>query len=272
MPAVLLCGPQGQEGVRAHRMIRVLAERLSRAGCDVLRFEPYGTGDSAGDEQDLDLQGWQRDVACAALELRRRSAAALEPLVQTQRFQSVQPAHPSERHQVWLGFRVGASVACMAADGAARDRPAALLLVEPVIDGVSYLNELALATVQSLEASSSIKNPAWRATLEQTPEVWQREALGFQMSAALHAQLRGLAAQDICIPADVHLCTVVPQADAAQQVRAWPWLRGHAAAEVHAQPYEFNWTSEEALNSELVPSGLLQLLVGKCKEQAIELT
>jgi uncharacterized protein len=278
MPAVLLCGPQGQEGVRAHRMMRVLAERLSRAGCDVLRFDPYGTGDSAGEEQDLDLRGWQRDVASAADELQRRSAAALEQLVRTQRIQMVQPSHPSHclrpsrRPQVWLGFRVGASVACMAAAGAAGDRPSALVLVEPVMDGARYLDELALATVQSLEASCSIQKPAWRATLQQTPEVWHREALGFQMSSALHAQLRGLAAQNICVPADVHLCAVVPQADAAQQVRAWPWLWVHTAAEVHVQPYDFNWTAEEALNSELVPSALLELLVGVCKEQACELT
>ena len=281
MPAVLLCGPQGQEGVRAHRMMRVLAERLSRVGCDVLRFDPYGTGDSAGDEQDLDLLGWQHDVSGAARELQRRSAAAVEQLVQSQRFQAAQqavptpPVHPSQRPQVWLGFRMSASVACMTAAGEADHRPQALVLVEPVMDGAAYLRELGLATVQSLEASCSIKDPAWRVSLQQTPEVWEREALGFEMSAALHAQLRGLAAETVRVPSDVHMSAVVSRVDAARLVRTWSWLQkpqGEPAAEVQVQPYDFNWTAEEALNSELVPHALLQSLLALCTARALETT
>ncbi len=45
-PAVLLCNPFGQEAVRAHRIYRILAERLARAGHNVMRFDYYATGDS----------------------------------------------------------------------------------------------------------------------------------------------------------------------------------------------------------------------------------
>ena len=46
---VVLCNPMGQEAVRVHRMYRVLADRLNRAGLHVLRFDWFGSGDSAGD-------------------------------------------------------------------------------------------------------------------------------------------------------------------------------------------------------------------------------
>ena len=45
--------------VRAHRLLRVLAERLARNGIAVMRFGPYGAGDSLGNDEQLDLAGWQ---------------------------------------------------------------------------------------------------------------------------------------------------------------------------------------------------------------------
>jgi len=38
-PAVLLCNPFGEEAIRAHRIYRILAERLARHGAHVLRFD-----------------------------------------------------------------------------------------------------------------------------------------------------------------------------------------------------------------------------------------
>ena len=50
--AVLICAPFGQEVVRSHRLFRVLSDRLARTGIAVLRFVPYGTGDSPGEDID----------------------------------------------------------------------------------------------------------------------------------------------------------------------------------------------------------------------------
>ena len=66
LPGVLLCPAFGQEAVRAHRMMKVLAERLVRAGHPVLRFDFYGTGDSMGEDIDADLDGWAGDIHVAA--------------------------------------------------------------------------------------------------------------------------------------------------------------------------------------------------------------
>lgn len=244
LPAVLICGPHGQESVRAHRMLRVLAERLSRLGCDVLRFDPYGTGDSAGDGEELELLGWQRDLVQASGELSRRSEG---------------------RPQIWLGFRLGATVACQAAVAATSARPVSLILVEPVFEGSAYLDGLALATVQLLEASMSIKDPAWRRGLRQAPQQWQQEAVGFGMGPELHSQLLALTPSGWTMPEGVRLDLIVPTPAARSQVLAWFDSRRHTALSVIAQPYEFDWTAEEALNSALVPHGLLAQLVNLCE-------
>ena len=73
--AVLLCNPFGQEAIRAHRLYRVLGDRLAAAGFDVLRFDYFGSGDSAGDDADFDLDGAIDDAVAAAALLLRRSRA-----------------------------------------------------------------------------------------------------------------------------------------------------------------------------------------------------
>ena len=73
--AVLICMPLGQEAVRAHRLFRVLSDRLARAGVAVLRFDYHGSGDSPGEDTDGELEGWRRDICTAHEELRRRTGA-----------------------------------------------------------------------------------------------------------------------------------------------------------------------------------------------------
>ncbi len=68
---VVLCNPFGQEALRAHRLYRVLAERLARSGIDVMRFDYYGTGDSSGEDQEGELSGWTRDIRTVHDELLR---------------------------------------------------------------------------------------------------------------------------------------------------------------------------------------------------------
>ena len=118
--AVLLCPPFGQEAIRAHRLYRVLAERLARAGIAALRFDYYGTGDSLGDDLDGDLTGWQDDVLSAHRELVRRCQA---------------------KAVVWMGLRLGASLAALAARQAPAEL-ARLVLCTPVVDGRAYLAQL----------------------------------------------------------------------------------------------------------------------------------
>jgi pimeloyl-ACP methyl ester carboxylesterase len=253
-PAVLICGPHGQEAVRGHRLLRVLADRLSRAGHDVLRFDPYGSGDSAGDDHELHLKSWRQDVLSAAQQLQRLSRA---------------------RAQLWIGFRLGAAVACQAAASDATVRPRKLLLVEPVGDGPQYLAHLALATVQTLEASMSIKSSHWRQSLSDDPHRWQIEAAGFALGPSLHQELTLLREQDLVVAAGVSTDVIVPTESQREQVLSWPWRCGPDGLAVMAAAYDFDWTSEEALNSAWVPHGLVAQLMtsaATCPLESVVLT
>lgn len=73
--AVLLCPPLGAEQIRCHRLYRQLAHGLAESGFPVLRFDYFGTGDSAGHSHDVDWTRCIADVATAATELRARSGA-----------------------------------------------------------------------------------------------------------------------------------------------------------------------------------------------------
>lgn len=73
--AVLLCPPLGAEQIRCHRLYRQLAHGLAEGGLPVLRFDYYGTGDSAGGSRDVNWMRCLADVATAATELRARSGA-----------------------------------------------------------------------------------------------------------------------------------------------------------------------------------------------------
>jgi pimeloyl-ACP methyl ester carboxylesterase len=70
--AVLLCPPFGVEQIRCHRLYRQLAHGLAEAGFPVLRFDYFGTGDSAGESHAFEWTRCLADVVTAATELRMR--------------------------------------------------------------------------------------------------------------------------------------------------------------------------------------------------------
>ena len=118
--AVLLCYPWGFEYVNSHRSMVRLATLLSQAGYHTLRFDYFGTGDSAGEDREADLEGARRDIATAIGELRDLSGADSVSII---------------------GLRVGAFLGVLAA----HDLPSSvdrIVLWDPVIDGTKYLEEL----------------------------------------------------------------------------------------------------------------------------------
>ncbi len=117
---VLLCSGLNQDASSAHRPFRILADLLAAEGYPTLRFDYLGTGDSS-DEADSDecLARWQRSVRAAADWLRHSTSAA---------------------QIVMVGLRFGAVLATLAAS--AREDVAGLMLIEPVLRGKSYVNQL----------------------------------------------------------------------------------------------------------------------------------
>ena len=62
---ILLCYPLGQEYMRAHRAFRQLGMLMARRGFHVLRFDWFGTGDSAGRVEDAKIERWVADARSA---------------------------------------------------------------------------------------------------------------------------------------------------------------------------------------------------------------
>lgn len=117
---VVICPPLGQEGLTAHRSLRILADRLADAGVEVLRFDYYGTGDSSGEMRDGDLSLWAGNVRTA-----------------TQHLREVAPV----RRVVLIGLRLGATLALLA-EVPATSR---IILWDPVLDGRHFIADLARA-------------------------------------------------------------------------------------------------------------------------------
>ncbi len=239
-PGALLCNPFGQEGVRAHRALWVLAERLARAGHPVLRFDYFGAGDSMGDDLDADLDGWAGDVHEADQALRVRSGCA---------------------QTIWFGMRLGGAVVLRAAQRA----PATLvrlLLWDTVTDGQRYLEHLRERHAASLEAAFSLPADPLPAHLLRDPAQYRDEAIGFAVSPLLRQQLAGLRPQPGLWPSWPE--SIVALADTGN-------ADGRDLAALCAQEpqrvrlIEFahgtDWTSDTADNGVLVPAQALTQLV-----------
>lgn len=236
--SVILCSPFGQEAIRAQRIYRVLAERLSREGCDVLRFDFYGTGDSGGEDEAFDLEGAGHDLQLALDELQRRTDRALATVV---------------------GARLGGSAAALVA-GPLAGRLKRLVMWDPIVEGESYLQLLRREHVETLEDDFEIHDAGWRRTLERDPASFTDEAIGFGISPALRAQVARLDPRLLPMPPALDLHIVARSQDAA--VASWLDALRAAGSPHRFWPIEhdFGWTSPEADNASLVPSAPLKQL------------
>lgn len=117
--AALFCNPFGGEYNHAHRAVRKAAVSLAASGMHALRFDYFGTGDSAGDLHEADLDIWDDDISCGIEELRDLSGAPRVTLV---------------------GLRLGALLGARTA-AALPDMVDRLVLWDPVLEGQAFLDE-----------------------------------------------------------------------------------------------------------------------------------
>jgi len=228
---VLLCNPFGQEAVRTHRMFRVLADRLARAGMHVLRFDYHGTGDSSGDDADGHLDAWRDDVLLAHQELHRRSMGA---------------------EITWIGARLGATIAALAARQSP-DLAEHLVLWEPLADGRAYLAAMVEHHRHALALSFGVVPPVYR-------HVPSREAMGFEMSDKLLAQFRELTPASLAGLRARRATLIAPPHDRGAAAFAQAFRAQGASIDVVNFDHGFDWASEEALNTALVPHEAVALL------------
>lgn len=234
---VVLAAPFGHEAIRTHRFYRVLADRLARLGHDVIRFDYHGAGDSAGDDGDASLSGWAGDIVSAHHELTARAGVA-----------------PSW----WVGARLGATAALLASAQVdpVRLRPA-LALWDPIVDGRAYLGDLRRRHVEALEMSFSIPDPRWRQGLAGT-DAYLDEAIGFAIPPSFRDEILAVAPSTLNPRPDTLirlLCSPVSQA-----ASAWAALHSPALG-VRMLAQDFEWTSDDSLNTALVPGDALAALL-----------
>jgi alpha-beta hydrolase superfamily lysophospholipase len=132
---IVLCSPWGREEVSAHYTLRQWALQLSAQGWPCVRFDYPGEGDSSGDPLiDGGLQAWVEGVRQAMDVLKQRTGV---------------------RQVCLLGLRVGATLACLAAQG--RDDVIGLAAIAPVVRGRGFVRELtALQAVASKSCESQL--------------------------------------------------------------------------------------------------------------------
>lgn len=241
--SVLVCPPFGQEAMRLHRLLRVLAERLARQRVATLRFDYFGTGDSDGDDAEADFDGWVSDILVAHQELVDRTSGA--PVT-------------------WLGLGLGGSLAVTAASELATP-PAKLILWEPVLDGQAYLQTLRRRHLETIEYAFSLPNPAWRRAFNNDPSAFTDEAMGFAVPEGLREGIRRLTLEGL----GSHLTSAIDVvADPANTIaRDWSLrLARSRRAVFHPMASQFDWTAEQLSGSALVPAEALKLLIAACTE------
>ena len=240
---VLLCNPFGQEAIRAHRLLRILADRLSRNGFHVLRFDYFATGDSDGNDDEGNLRTWAADTLRAHEELARLSGC---------------------RKRSWFGLRLGATIAALASatTEASLER---LVMWDPIIDGAGYLIELEMAHDKTLEFDGNdIAGPPETPPMQATSDF--AEALGFPLTPDFQQEIRALWIGSVAASraAQVTLIGCSASKDPVALERLF---------EAGGVPFVFRpigsrivWTSDEALNSAIVPADALEAIVESLSE------
>ena len=242
--AVLVCGPFGREAIRVHRLLRVLADRLTREGHTVLRFDYYGAGDSHGSDTEADFEGWKQDILEADRELRNRAGTD---------------------QVVWVGMRLGA-LAMLGAAAERRGPAPRLVLWDPIVDGQRYLGELRRRHVDTASLTFSLRR---RALLDDPTGFSEEQVLGYARPPEFERQLARLSADAQSLPSECGPVRVMvePASSDGQQ-----WLarasREPGALEVVPVLHGMDWLSSAAENVALVPAPALGALLKAVQEAA----
>jgi hypothetical protein len=231
--AVLICNAFGQEALRSYRMLRLLADRLARAGHVVLRFDYYGTGDSGGGCDEFGLPQARDDIAAADLRLK---------------------AHAPGLPVCWIGLRAGANLAMDAAGSPGAATPNSLVLWDPIVDGEEYLQELARSHVSYLEREFGMP---WSMYLRRkgmpAGYVPRDEVFGFAMPPALRAQFSSLRLAGSSVSREVERIALLSDRRPEFDFAAEPWVRSRWLE----CPRRDSWNSEAAISSAQVPQAFL---------------
>ncbi len=230
---IVLCYPLGHEYIRVHRAFRNLAADLSGQGWPVLRFDYHGTGDSAGEANEMRVARCVSDLHLAAGELKDMSGVSRVSFV---------------------GLRLGATIAATAA--AQRNDVDTLVAWDPVARGSSYLSQL-----KTLH-EGWVQSRPWT---PQRPDPTAPEIIGFPMPAELERELAAIDVGKLRTPLARRSCVIVSAA-AAEQEQAKYW-QAHLSAAAQADgwttlpPARGGWDDPESAHVSLQPREALDAIL-----------
>lgn len=166
---VLICPAIGFHYPLTHWALRRLASALATNGIPVLRFDFFGTGDSAGQMLACSVDQWRKDIAQAAQELSDISGASKITLV---------------------GLQLGAMIAATASHHELVEK---LILLDPPASGKAHIEHLEYAHSllekqfsRIYQANSNYKSDQFR------------ELVGTRYSLSLLKEIQQLHFPSIC--------------------------------------------------------------------------
>jgi len=226
--AILICYPIGEEYIRTHRVLTQLTGRLTSLGFHVLRFDYYGSGDSAGSTGDGGVSQWLQDINIALTELKDMSAVSRLSVI---------------------GIRFGAALAALVA---AETRINKLLLWDPVIDGSVYVQGMKQMELALLEQHRHrIHRP-----VEGMPHS-ENEYFGFLFPDSVLQSISDVNLNDVQIIADKTCLTV---SDEKLEYRKFleTMEKNNCSVEYNHVPSEDVWSDVDSLKLALISPALLQ--------------
>ena len=160
--------PLLHEQPRSRRFVTEAASALAARGLPCLRFDYFGTGDSRGSGEELDLESMHRDLALAVAELRSRTGVERVVLL------------------AWRGAALPVS------SWLARGRHADIVVLwEPITDGARWLAEL-----EHDDARERQQRPRMPPGMRREATANDGQLMGFAASARLRRDLASIRLVD----------------------------------------------------------------------------
>ncbi len=223
----VFCAPFGEEDKSARRTLNEGARWLAARGEAVLIFNARGAGDSGGDFAGQTLDNWRDDLCSALAEAKKRAPEAKLGL---------------------LGVRLGASLAAQVADAAVGN----LILLEPILSGRRYWNEMAMrqklrAKMTQKESGNSNDAPQ---VLAAATDVFDLD--GWPIGAAMQADLQALELANVrewTAQTRVQVFQIGSKSEVAANLKSWCAERQIVPTAIVAQPF---WNLLDHAPSEVV--------------------
>lgn len=228
---VVLCYPMGQEYMWMHRTYRQLATLLARAGFHVLRFDYFGCGDSAGETEEGNVNLWLEDISTAAEELKGSSGVDAVSLV---------------------GYRFGATLSAIV--GSQRDDVHNIVLWDPVVNGVNYLEELQ----QTHRVWAENNLPDQGDTSGRNGNI---EVIGFPLTSRLRSDLEQISLLSIEKKIAEHVCFIESGEASGDNALQNHLKKISDRVDYHHIQGSKEWIQSAGLNPLAVPNEILQAIV-----------